>query len=397
MLLAAGKASIPMMKAAVRILKGFPVYGIVVATKSDELVTFNSEIEVFRAGHPAPDRDGLKASQRVIGVLNKMREDELMLCLISGGASAMLPAPSGSISLREKKKVTELLVKSGASIHEINTVRRHLSKLKGGRLVELCPAREMLSFIISDVPGDCLPDIASGLTAEDPTSYRDAMEVLKTYDLWNEVPERVKCYLAKGIRGEVPDTPKPGNASFKNVRNIIIANNRTACRAAKKILRASRVPSMVLTSVAEIESSNIGKLLASIAQERKQCEESVPHSGALILGGETTVQVKGNGIGGRNQETVLSAVEQIANLDGTVVAALGTDGIDGNSPAAGAIADGNTAERANRRRLNPHDFLARNDSYRFFKRLNDSLVTGQTGTNVADLYLMLSLESNNWH
>jgi glycerate 2-kinase len=288
-----GKASTPMMKAAVHILKGFPVYGIVVAPKSDEPVTFNGGIEVFRAGHPTPDRDGLEASQRVLGVLNKMHEDELMLCLISGGASAMLPAPSGSISLAEKKKVTEQLVKSRATIHEINTVRRHLSELKGGRLVELCPASEILSFIISDVPGDCLPDIASGLTVEDPTSYRDAIEVLKMYDLWNEVPPRVKYHLAKGARGEVPDTPKPGNPAFQKVHNIIIANNRTACTAAKKTLKASRVPSMILTSPAEMESSSMGKLLASIAQECKQCEESVPHSRAVILGGETTVQVKG--------------------------------------------------------------------------------------------------------
>lgn len=396
MLLAVGKASAPMMKAAVDILKGFPVYGIVVAPKSDEVVTFDSRIEVFRAGHPIPDRDGLEASQRVIAVLNKMHEDELMLCLISGGASAMLPAPSGSVSLVEKISVTEQLVKSKATIHEINTVRRHLSELKGGRLVELCPASIILSFIISDVPGDCLPDIASGLTVEDPTSYKDAMEVLKMHGLWNDVSQRVKYHLAKGLRGEIPDTPKPGNPGFQKVHNIIIANNRTACAAAKKALKANRVPSMILTSLAEMEASSMGKLLASTAIECKQREEPVPYSEAVILGGETTVQVKGDGIGGRNQETVLSAVEQIANLKGTVVAALGTDGIDGNSPAAGAIADGNTAQRANRKRITSQNFLATNDSYRFFRQLNDSLVTGRTGTNVADLYLMLSLESNNW-
>jgi glycerate 2-kinase len=391
MLLAVGKASATMMKAAVDVLKDFPVYGVLVAPKGGELAIFDNRIEVFRTGHPIPDRDGLEASHRVIAVLDKMHEDELLICLISGGASAMLPAPSGSISLTEKKKVTEQLVKSRATIHEINTVRRHLSDLKGGRLVEHCPAPTILSFMISDVPGDYLLDIGSGLTVEDPTSYRDAMEVLKMHGLWNEVPQQVKQHLARGLRGEIQDTPKPGNPAFQKVHNIIIANNRTACTAAENALKASRVPSVILTSLAEMEASSMGKLLASTAIECKQ----VARSRVAILGGETTVQVRGDGIGGRNQETILSTVEQIANLKGTVVAALGTDGIDGNSPAAGAIADGNTAQRANRKHMNPRNFLARNDSYRFFKQLNDSLVTGRTGTNVADLYLMLSLESKN--
>ena len=391
MLLAVGKASAPMMKAAIDVLKGFPVYGVLVATKGGELSAFGERIEVFRTGHPIPDRDGLEASQRVIAVLNKMHEDELLICLISGGASAMLPAPSGSISLAAKKKVTEQLVKSRATIHEINTVRRHLSDLKGGRLVERCPAATILSFMISDVPGDYLLDIGSGLTVEDPTSYGDAMEVLKMHGLWIEVPQQVKHHLVRGLRGEVPDTPKPGNPAFQKVHNIIIANNRTACTAAANALKASRVPSVILTSLAEMEASSMGKLLVSTAIECKQ----VARSRLVILGGETTLQVKGDGIGGRNQETILSVVEQIANLKGTVLAALGTDGIDGNSPAAGAIADGNTAQRANRKHMNPQNFLARNDSYRFFKQLNDSLITGRTGTNVADLYLMLSLESSN--
>ena len=316
MLLAVGKASATMMKAAVDVLKDFPVYGVLVAPKGGELAIFDKRIEVFRTGHPIPDRDGLGASQRVIAVLDKMNEDELLICLLSGGASAMLPAPSGSISLTEKKKVTEQLVKSKATIHEINTVRRHLSELKGGRLVEHCSAPTILSFMISDVPGDYLPDIGSGLTVEDPTSYRDAMEVLKMHGLWNEVPQRVKQHLARGLRGEIQDTPKPGNLAFQKVHNIIIANNRTACTAAENALRASRVPSVILTSLAEMEANSMGKLLASTAIECKQ----VARSRVVILGGETTVQVKGDGIGGRNQETILSAVEQIVNLKGTVVA-----------------------------------------------------------------------------
>jgi glycerate-2-kinase len=381
-----------MARATLDILRDFPVHGIVVAPKGEKIGTFNKRIQVFRSGHPIPDRDGLEASKHVIQTVKNVGEDELLLCLISGGASAMLPAPSTGITLQDKKRVTEALVKSKATIHEINAVRRHLSTLKGGRLVELCDASTILSLIISDVPGNPLADIASGLTVEDPTTYQDAIQILRTHGLWNALPSRVVDRLTKGLNGVFPETPKPGHPAFHRVHNLIVADNRTACMAARQALKSSGITAEVLTSTAEMEANSMGRLLASIAVSCEEHEEPIVDSGAIIIGGETTVEVRGEGIGGRNQETALWAVDSVAGLSGTAIAALGTDGIDGNSNAAGAIIDGNTEARAKRRRLDVQDFLARNDSYRFFRKLNDNLMTGRTGTNVGDLYLLVRRE-----
>lgn len=390
MLLAVGKASAGMTRAALDVLADHPVHGILVAPKNEEIGTFSDHINVFRAGHPYPDDDGLAASRYVIRAVAGMPADELLLCLISGGASAMLPAPAIGLNLQEKRIVTELLVRSKATIHEVNTVRRHLSRLKGGRLVEQCRASLILSLIISDVPMNYLPDIASGMTVGDPTTFKDAVEILMKHGLWNRIPNHVKMHLKKGLRGEIQETLKPGAATLGRVHNFVVADNSTACAAAKGVLRANRTPTIVLTTTAEMEARAMGNLLASVAAGSKRNGEPFRHSGALIIGGETTVEVRGNGIGGRNQETVLSAVDAIANLEGIVVASLGTDGIDGNSNAAGALADGNSAHRAKRKGVNPDAFLAKNDSYRFFRRLKDNLVTGRTGTNVGDLYLIVS-------
>jgi glycerate-2-kinase len=279
-----------------------------------------------------------------------------------------------------------MLVSSRATIHDINTVRRHISTLKGGRLVQSCQAGSILSLIISDVPGNFLPDIGSGLTVEDPTTFQQAIEALRKYGIWQHAPQTVKDHLILGRRGKISETPKPGSRRFDRVHNFVIADNSTACRAAAKFLSTSHSPATILTSRVEMEASQLGKLLAVIATEQK------PHRfswGPILIGGETTVLVRGNGTGGRNQETALSAVEGIAGLDGVVVAAIGTDGIDGNSNAAGAIVDGKTLERAEQRGLLSKDYLDRNDSYHFFHALNDNLVTGRTGTNVGDVYLII--------
>jgi len=389
LILAVGKAAVPMMTAMTLLLRNFRVNGILVAPKDQYIPPFGDSIEVFRSGHPVPDLDGLAASQETERTVGMMGKDDLLICLVSGGASAMLPAPAKGITLQDKKRVTDELVKSRATIHEINTVRRHISSLKGGQLVRLSRASKILSLIISDVPGNILPDIASGLTVEDPTTFKDAMEVLQEHDLWSRVPRSVVSHLMIGARGGIPETPKPGDPIFKRVSNIIIADNRAACIAAKRLLATNKIPTKILTSSAETEARSMGKLLAAIATASKLHNDPINKTGAIIIGGETTVEVKGSGLGGRSQETVLSAVEGIAGLNGTVIAALGTDGIDGNSVAAGALIDGRTAQRAKRKRVDPKSFLTRNDSFRFFRRLNDNLITGRTGTNVGDLYLLL--------
>ena len=388
-MLAVGKAGGPMMRAAFEILGSQQIRGILVAPRGERALVHDPRIQVFNAGHPIPDREGLRAGKIVLKAVQRMKADELLLCMISGGASAMLASPPPEVRLSEEKRLTECMLTSKATIHEINTVRRHLSTLKGGQLVEQCRASTILSLIVSDVPGNCLPDIASGLTAEDPTTYQDAVDVLKTHDVWNKMPRQIKDHLARGVRGQAPETPKPGTASFSRVRNFIIADSTTACTAAKRALRANSVHVNILTSSAEMEAKQMGRLLADLAT--KDCGKSYGHSRAIVMGGETTVEIIGGGKGGRNQESVLWATDGIAGLNGTVVAALGTDGIDGNSKAAGALADGRTSLRARRRGLDTNRFLARNDSYRFFRTLNDGLVTGPTGTNVGDLYLMISL------
>ncbi len=387
---AVGKAAVPTMRAALELLKGYRVNGILVAPKGASVGSFDNRVKVFRSGHPVPDINGLRASREVRRSVAAMDGDELLLCLISGGASAMLPAPAIGISLNDKKSVTGQLVRSRATIHEINTVRRHISRLKGGELARLSGTRRILSLIISDVPGNNLADIGSGLTVGDPTTFKDALEILKKHKLLNKLPKSVVTRLTRGMQGKIPETPKPGDPVFRNVRNIIVADNRTACIAAKRILEAKGIHTRLLTSAAETEARNMGTLMASIATANKLHKEAARRTSATIIGGETTVDVKGKGLGGRNQEAVLSAIEGVSGLEGTVIAALGTDGIDGNSKAAGALADGLTEQRANRNGMDPENFLRRNDSYQFFRKLRDNLVTGLTGTNVGDLYLVVS-------
>jgi len=382
---AVGKASSSMIKTTLDELGSRNVHGVLVVPKGQKIPRFDDRVEVFFAGHPLPDEEGEKASERVISLAQSMNRNELLVCLISGGASAMLPAPPSSIPLTDKTFVTSSLIRSKATIHEINTVRRHLSRIKGGRLAELCHASTILSFILSDVTGNPLHDIASGPTAPDPTFYRDAVEVLRKHGLWANSPFTVKSYLTRGLKGELPETPKQGSSIFRRVHNFIIADSYIACTGAKQAIESRGVPATIVTSTVDMDARCLAKLLASIAADKARLRER----GALIFGGETTVEVHGNGLGGRNQETALCAAENIAGLDGVVVAAMGTDGIDGHSSAAGAIIDGRTCERAGIKRLDWGKFLERNDSFNFFRKLGDSLMTGRTGTNVGDIYLVM--------
>lgn len=387
--LAVGKASLSMLRTALTILGKHVVSGILVAPKTERTTGLDQRITIFHTGHPIPDQEGIRASRQVMASVGCMASDELLLCLISGGASAMLPAPPPDVSLSDKREITRRLIRSRATIHEVNTVRRHLSELKGGRLVEHCSAGRVISLIISDVPGNALPDIASGLTAPDPTTFQDAVNVLKDFDLWGTAPNSVRKHLKQGYAGRVADTPKPGNNLFRKVHNVMVADNRTACEAAKNALNRRRTRATVLTSSVDMEARSLGMLLASIASDSEAVGHPLRRPGALVLGGETTVDVKGTGRGGRNQEVALAGLEGIAGLTGVAMAALGTDGIDGNSPAAGALIDGESMARAIRLGLHVREFMARNDSYRFFRKLEDSLISGPTGTNVGDICVLV--------
>jgi glycerate 2-kinase len=387
--LAVGKASVPMLTAALSVLGNHVTSGILVAPTTEKITGFDKRIIEFHTGHPIPDEEGVRASEHVMTSIRRMRTDELLLCLISGGASAMLPAPVDRVTLADKRQITKRLIQSRATIHEINTVRKHLSELKGGRLIEKCGAGRMISLIISDVPGNTLCDIASGLTAPDPTTFQDAINVLREFDLWTHAPKTVRNHLQQGSMRHIRDTPKPGNEIFRKVRNVIIADNHVACEAARITLKIRRIPATVLSSSVDIEARSLGQLLGSVATDSESFGKPLGRPGAVVLGGETTVDVKGLGRGGRNQEVALAALRSIAGLKGVAIAALGTDGIDGKSPAAGALVDGQSMARATRLGLHARRFMARNDSYSFFRRLDDCIITGPTGTNVGDVCLLV--------
>lgn len=297
--------------------------------------------------------------------------------------------PAAGISLRDKQDITRSLLKSGATIQEINTVRKHLSSVKGGWLAKKAYSSTLVSLIVSDVVSDPLDSIASGPTAPDPTTYLDAINMLKKYDLWQGSADSIRDRLVKGCRGEIPDTPKCNDKSFRKVFNIVLGNNRLACLAAQRTLRESGLKTLYLTSFLEGEAREAAFVLASIIKEINASGRPIRRPAALIAGGETTVTVKGSGKGGRNQEMVLSLLGKIGSMCGVAAASFGTDGVDGPTDAAGAIVDGKSLSRAVGMKLSPTEHLLRNDSYGFFSKMNDLIFTGPTGTNVNDLFVAI--------
>ncbi len=306
-----------------------------------------------------------------------------MLTLISGGGSALFTLPVEGVSLDDLTALTRLLLASGAEIQEINTLRKHLDRVKGGQLTRLLAPARVASLILSDVVGDPLDAIASGPTVPDPSTYAQANAVLEKYDLMDRVPASIRSHLERGQRGQLPETPKPGDPIFERTANQIIGSNRLAARAAAEQARREGLSADILTTsmtgearLEGLKFARRGALLAAGETPRPAC---------LISGGETTVTLQGDGLGGRNQEFVLAAVTEIGGLDQIALVSLATDGGDGPTDAAGAVASGETLLRARQLGLDPDDFLARNDSYHFFEPLGDLLKPGPTQTNVNDL------------
>lgn len=380
----AGKASGMMAKAVEDKIERISEGWVNVPAKTEKAVNL-SKIRLNPAGHPIPDEGSINGAKEMLRILSKADERDLVIVLISGGGSALMEYPMEGITLEDLREMNRLLVLSGADIREINTVRKHVSRVKGGRLAEAAYPARVVSLIISDVIGDPLDTIASGPTAPDETTFQDAWEVLRNYSLVEKMPQSVIKVIKDGMEGRIPETPKPGDPIFENVTNMIVANNLKAVQTAEGVLRSLGYNTLVLGSRVQGEARHIGKMLAGLASSIKN--EGIPLSppAALLMGGETTVTVTGDGVGGRNQELVLGAVRQIAGLDGVVVASIGTDGIDGSSEAAGAICDGHTLERALREGLKPEEYLKNNDSYSFFSWLGDAIITGPTLTNVMDL------------
>src|SRR5881397_2347822 len=291
------------------------------------------------------------------------------------------------VLLSDKQKTTSLLLKSGAKIDEINAVRKHLSDFKGGRLAEKLYPATVLSLIISDVVGDKLEPIASGPTVPDDTTYADACAILQEHGLWRTVPGSVRRRIQKGREGKVPETPKKSSRIFKRVHNVLVGTNEESCQAAAEALEKKGYHSLILSTRLQGEASEVGKVLASICADIHENQHPVAPRAAVVAGGETTVTVHGKGRGGRNQELVLSAASSIRGNPAILISSIGTDGIDGPTNAAGAVADGNTVERGLRVHMDPESYLRENNSYPFFERLNDLVITGPTGTNVNDIFI----------
>jgi hydroxypyruvate reductase len=316
-------------------------------------------------------------------------EQDLVICIISGGGSALLAAPAGDISLKDKQEVTQLLLDSGATIHEMNTVRKHLSRVKGGGLARLAHPATVVSLILSDVIGDDLDVIASGPTVPDSSTFQHAEQILHTYNIWDRIPIAVQKHMEKGVKGEIEETPKPGDTAFQKDSWELVGTNLQALTAARREAERLGYHTIILSGMIEGETGEVAKVHTAIAKESARSGNPLSPPLCLLSGGETTVTIKGKGKGGRNQEFVLAAALAIEGEKNMVVLSGGTDGTDGPTDAAGAIADGDTLTRARAKGLDPWDHLQRNDSYPFFESLDDLLMTGPTRTNVMDVRIML--------
>ncbi|MBV9223960.1 MAG: glycerate kinase [Acidobacteriaceae bacterium] len=384
-LLAVGKASVA-MAAAVETILGARLTGGIVVTKHGHLTAELKRLQIMEAGHPVPDETGLAASAQVVDLLRELNARDLLIVTISGGASALLPAPAEPITLREKGKVTGLLLRAGATIHELNAVRKHISSLKGGQLAALAYPATVVSLLLSDVVGDRIDVIGSGPTAPDISTFADAIQILKHYKLDSRVPQRVLARLEQGAAGLLPETPKPGDSLFRNVHNQIIGNNRFALKAAALQAKKLGYAPMILSSTMEGETREVARVHAEVLREASMSKSPV----CLLSGGETTVTVNGQGKGGRNQEFALAAAIALDGLKDVLILSAGTDGTDGPTDAAGAIALGDTVRRAKAAGLDAYEHLQDNNAYPFFDALGDLVKTGPTGTNVMDIHLLLT-------
>ncbi len=358
---------------------GAPLEGTVITRYAHGLLT--NRISVVEAGHPVPDEAGETAAQRIFDGAKRLSKDDLLLVLVSGGGSALLSLPVETISMADLKAVTQELLRCGAMIQEINTVRKHLSLIQGGRLAAACKAR-ILALVISDVTGDDPTHIASGPCAPDPTTYKDALNILTHYEC--KIPAAVQETLARGIRGELAETPKPGDPAFARTENRVIATAHQSLAAAAKFFEAHGVRAAILGDSVTGEAREVAKVYAALAREVRAHGQPWQPPVALISGGECTVTVRGNGRGGRCAEFLLSLVNDLQGADGIHALACDTDGIDGTEDNAGAVAAPDSLARAASLSLRADKLLENNDGYGFFSALGDLVITGPTRTNVND-------------
>jgi len=383
----AGKGS-ALMARAIETILGDRITAGLISVKYGYVESLN-RVEICEAGHPIPDKNGLVNAERIFSMVAAADERTLVICLISGGGSALLPLPAPGISLHDKQKMTELLLASGATIQEINTIRKHLSAIKGGQLAKAAYPATLINLVLSDVIGDDLESIASGPCVADSTNFSNCRMILETYAIENKVPRNVLQHILSGINDACAETPKPGDIWFIKTQNVIVANNRTALLHAQQSAHRLGYDIIVLHRPLEGEASIVAvdyiRYLRKIEQQRSAFDRPL----CLLSGGETTVTIKGEGKGGRNQEFALAAAVEAADMGNVVLLSAGTDGSDGPTDAAGAFVDETTVLRAQKCGLEPHEYLTGNNSYIFFKILGDLYTTGPTNTNVMDLQIAL--------
>jgi len=391
-IVAMGKAAVPMLLAAHPSLQDVAHQSILVSGKSyvgTSVADLPSSTHVFLSSHPVPDETSVAAGEAIIDMAQSLGADDLLLVLLSGGASALCILPAPGISLKEMQQTTSLLLKAGADIHELNCVRKHLSAFKGGLIAQAAAPAQVAALVLSDVIGDPLDVIGSGPTAPDDTSYQDALSVVEKYRL--EVPLSVRDHLQLGINQSIQDTPGSNDPLFDRVSNTIIGNNRTAVQATAKAFEERGMQVLIMPEPIVGEAKEAGKMLAKFAADLRSKRKKTSGPLCAVFGGETTVTVTGVGKGGRNTELALSAAQVIEGFHCTIIGSFGTDGADGPTDAAGALATGHTVRRAHELGLSAQDFLENNDSYSFFHQLGDLIVTGPTQTNVADVMFVCIL------
>ncbi len=391
-LLAVGKAAVPMARAATSILNPRIPAGLVITNQADPGKLPNSDLEFTPADHPVPDQNSLNAGKRVLNFTSRLKARDLLLVLLSGGGSALLAAPHPGLSITELQSTYQTLLKSGANIAEINIVRKHLSEIKGGRLAASAHPAGVISLILSDVHPHPLDMVASGPTYPDPSTFQDAANIIKKYQMKDSITRSVLDHIERGIQGKIPETLKPDNPIFKKVINLEIGSNRNAVRAAlhqaeQEGLTAIRAD-FDLAGEARIIGLKLAGLLRVLSQKRKHDQKPL----CLVAGGETTVTLDHNspGLGGRNLELALGTVKKMSNLQNSALVTLATDGIDGSTNAAGAVVTGETLQRARQHTLDPDHYLRNHDSFHFFQELDDLIITGPTLTNVNDICLLIS-------
>jgi glycerate 2-kinase len=380
----AGKAAASMAVEIENLIQDRISAGVII-TKYDHSLPLRV-IECFEAGHPVPDKNGLKAANRLINLLKQASENDMVILLISGGASALLTDLPQEISLPSMQELNQYLIQSGATIHEINTVRKHLSLIKGGQLLRHLNHARVVALIMSDVPGDDLSIIASGLTSPDSSTFQDAWDILEKYSLVNKVSNEITEWLLDGLSGKIPEGPKPGDEVFQRTNNYLVATNRMALEAARlkaeELGYASFIADDQLQGEAREKALFFAGYLLRYKGNRPAC---------ILMGGETTVTVRGNGRGGRNQEFALSALCKFMDYPETfpIILAAGTDGSDGPTEATGAFADKDVIAKMRKNHLKPEEYLDNNDAYTFFQQTDGLIITGPTQTNVMDIVVGL--------